>query len=382
MSPTTLTREQRAVLDHLLTGARLTRGELAERTGWSRNTVATRLGELQEQRWVGTGEVAGSGGRPATVFGLNADRAAIFAAAFGASHVRWGLVDLLGGVIASDEHPFRIDSGPEAAQEVARSALERLLGTSGLPRRRLAGAVIGLSSPIDRQARRPINPSAMPGWLDHDVTGRFSAVLDLPVSVENDAKLMATGVHLSLFPDVQDLVFIKVATGLGAGIVSGGVLQHGARGMAGEIGHLPLPGGERGCDCGGVGCIGNYATITGIVQSLRENGVQVSGLADVLARAAAGDREVTRALRQAGRELGEVLAPLLAVVNPEVLVLGGSLVTVGEELLTGMRETLYARAQPHLTTGLRTATVQEHDTAALRGAAAVGLADLLRRASA
>ena len=376
-----LSREQRTVLDHLVDGSPVTRAELAERTGWSRNTVAARLGELERSGWVRTGEVVTSGGRPATVFHLDAGKALLFVAAFGASHVRWGLLDLLGEVVAEQEEAFRIDSGPQAALRATHAAFEELLADSGHRREELAGAVIGLSSPIDVRARRPINPSAMPGWLDYDVAGRFSVGLQLPVVVENDAKLMATGVRSSLFPDVQDMVFIKVATGLGAGIITGGVLQHGARGMAGEIGHLPLPGGRRPCDCGGTGCIGRYATTLGVTESLREAGVEVNGLADIVTRASAGEREVTRVLRQAGRELGEVLAGMLAVVNPEVLALGGSLVNLGEEFLTGMREILYARAQPHLTTGLRTVTVPGHDDAALRGAAAIGLAGLLRRAS-
>lgn len=375
-----LGHEHRRVLEHLARGGEYTRAHLADATGWSRNTVAARLDELQRQNWVRAAEVASSGGRPATLFSLNRARALIFIAGFGHTHVTWGITDLLGNVLAMEGRSLDIAIGPRGAVDAAHEAMTRLLGETHAPSA-VGSVVVGLPSPIHAATRRPINPSVMPGWVDFDVAGAFEASFGLPVSIENDAKLMALGSQLSFFPDAEDLVFVKVATGLGAGVISGGVLQRGMLGMAGELGHLPIGHGDRPCECGNTGCISKYASIGGVLQSLQEAGVAVTDLEGVVRLAAVGHPECMRVLRQTGRHVGEVVAAVLGVVNPEVVVLGGTLASVGNDLLTGMRESLYAMAHPLLTSNLRTLVVLEHDRTAMRGAAAIGLAAYMERLS-
>jgi predicted NBD/HSP70 family sugar kinase len=369
--------EQRRVLEELTRGQSLTRARLAELTGWSRNTVGTRLDELERLGWVTSAEVGSSGGRPATVFSLRHERALIFIAAFGATHVQWGLTDLLGEVLATEDQQFSIGSGPQTAVDSAHLAMARLAKAAGHPLSAVGSVVVGLPSPIHATTRRPINPSVMPGWVDFDVLSAFETAFGLPVSIENDAKLMALGSQLSFFPQVENLVFIKVATGIGAGIISGGVLQRGILGMAGEIGHLPIARGDRQCDCGNSGCVARYAALGGVLHSLRDAGVEAAGIDDIVSLATNGHPETVRVLRQAGRELGEVVAAVLAIVNPEVVILGGTLTSVGNDLLAGMRESLYALAHPSLTSGLRTLVVLEHDRIAMRGAAGIGLEEYI-----
>ena len=376
----TLTAAQKTLLHALADGRPRTRGDLVEHSGWTRNTVATRLEELIGLEWViGNEEPAAGRGRPPGLFTLNAERALVFVASFGHTHATWALTDLLGRTLSSRTEPLDIGVGPDAATMKTRDVAKELFTEARRPAAALGSVVVGLPSPIHSVTRRPINPSVMPGWLGADVLGGFRGALGVPVTVENDAKLMTLGTKIRHFPDVQDLIFIKIATGIGAGIVSGGVLQRGVLGMAGEIGHLRIAASRKPCACGNVGCVGVHVSTGGITDALAESGIAVSGLDDIVALANRGDADCARVLRQAGRQLGEVVAALLATINPEVVALGGLLGSLGDDLLAGMRETLYALAHPSLTSSLHTVALADHEIAAIRGAAHLGLSDILGR---
>lgn len=381
MAPlTTLAPAQKTLLEALADGRPRTRSDLTEVTGWTRNTVAARLDELIDLDWVVANEEPNGGrGRPPGLFTLNADRAAVFVASFGHTRATWAVTDLLGRTLASRTERLDIGIGPEAAMTKTREVAKDLFAGAKRPPSALASVVVGLPSPIHTVTRRPIHPWALPGWTGADVEGGFGRVFGVPVRVENDAKLMAIGARIRHFPDVQDLIFIKVSSGIGAGIYSGGVLQRGVMGMAGEIGHLRIASSDKRCACGNVGCVLVHVSTGGIVDALAESGIEVKDLDDIAALANRGDADCTRALRQAGRHLGEIVASLLASLNPEVVALGGTLGSLGDNLLAGMRESLYAHAHPTLTSSLHTVAFADHEMAAIRGAAHLGLADILSR---
>jgi predicted NBD/HSP70 family sugar kinase len=310
-------------------------------------------------------------------YSIARERALVFVAAFGATHAVWGLCDLSGSILATHGETLHISAGPHGAADAAHAAMTRLLTEAGRTAAEVGAIAIGLPSPIDSSSKRPVNPSAMPGWVDVDVRRLFGDVFGRPVAVENDAKLMALGAHATDWSAVENLVFIKVATGVGAGIISDGRLQAGGRGLAGELGHNPVPGGTRACDCGNVGCIARYASITGVAESLREVGVEVSTLEEITSLVSRGDPTVARVLRQAGRHLGEIVASLLGITNPDEIILGGTLASSSEDLLAGMREVLFAKASPYLTVALQTSVASNHDEVGIRGGAVVALKELL-----
>ncbi len=376
-----LSNEQRRILEVLAHRGSMSRAQLAEATGWSRNTVGSRLSELESLHWLDTAETASSGGRPAVHYSIARDRTLVFSGAFGASHATWGLSDLAGTLLVSEEEPLPISVGAHVAVDSAQSAMSRLVARARRSVDAVGVVVVGLPSPISTTSRRPINPSNMPGWVGVDVRGLFHERFGVPVAIENDAKLMAAGALATDWRATNDLVFIKVATGIGAGIVSAGTLQSGRNGMAGEIGHIPVSSGTRECDCGNIGCVARYSAIAGVLQSLQEAGLDAVTLDDLVALLGDGNALVARVLRQAGRYLGEVVAGLLAATNPEALLLGGTLASVSDELITGMREVLYAKASPALTTDLVTAVIAQHDEIALRGSVVVALSELLDSAT-
>src|SRR4051794_21131548 len=238
-----LSSEQRRILEVLAHRGSMSRAQVAEATGWSRNTVGSRLSELEGLHWVDSAETASSGGRPAIHYSIARDRTLVFTGAFGASHATWGVSDLAGTLLVTEEEPLAISVGAHVAVDAAQSAMSRLVERLRRTVDAVGVVVVGLPSPISPVNRRPINPSNMPGWVGVDGRGLFQERFGVPVAIENDAKLMAAGALATDWHAADDLVFIKVATGIGAGIVSAGTLQSGRNGMAGEIGHIPVSSG-------------------------------------------------------------------------------------------------------------------------------------------
>jgi len=196
----------------------------------------------------------------------------------------------------------------------------------------------------------------MPGWDGVDVAAPLrQAFGDVPVLVDNDVNLMAVGEYWSAWhPTVQDLLFVKVGTGIGSGVVAGGRLQRGAQGTAGDLGHVRLPGSDDAlCRCGGTGCLEAVAGGRALALALSTPERPVRSTREVVEAVRRGDRDATAAVRVAGRRLGEVLAGAVNLLNPAVVVVGGDLAGAAEPLLAGVREVLYERCPPLATRHLR-----------------------------
>jgi glucokinase len=190
------------------------------------------------------------------------------------------------------------------------------------------------------------------------------------VLVDNDVNMMALGEHATEYAGVEHLLFVKVATGIGAGVISGGRLHRGAQGAAGDIGHIQAPGGHTElCRCGNTGCLEAIASATAIAAQLRAAGLPAENSQDVVELVRAGNPAAIQAVRQAGREIGAVLAACVSLLNPSVLVIGGSLSQAGDSLLAGIREAIYARSLPLATTELQVVASRSGQQAAVRGAA-------------
>jgi predicted NBD/HSP70 family sugar kinase len=165
---------------------------------------------------------------------------------------------------------------------------------------------------------------------------------------------MALGEHAVAHPHVEHLLFVKVSTGIGAGIISGGRLHRGAVGAAGDLGHVAAPHApEVLCSCGNLGCLEAVASGPAIVRALAEIGISASSNADIVDLVRGGNIPAAHAVRQAGRTIGEVLATCVSLLNPSVIVIGGSLAGAGESLIAGVREVVYGRSLPLATSNLQ-----------------------------
>ncbi|NUP60383.1 MAG: ROK family protein, partial [Pseudarthrobacter sp.] len=189
------------------------------------------------------------------------------------------------------------------------------------------------------------------------------------VLVDNDVNIMALGEQAAHWPEHGDFFFVKVATGIGSGIISSGELQRGANGTAGDLGHVQVArGGDVLCACGNYGCLEALASGPAVARSLRGYGLDVSKGTDVLRLAADGNLQAIQAVRQAGRDIGEVLATVVNLLNPSVIVVGGSMGETGEHLVAGIREVVYRRSPPLATSHLRISVSRAGSQAAVLGA--------------
>ncbi len=199
----------------------------------------------------------------------------------------------------------------------------RLLAEANLPAEKLIGIGMGLPGPVEFATGRPTSPPIMPGWDGYDVPAHLRRTFDVPILVDNDVNTMVLGEHDMIYPEVSHMMFVKVATGIGASIISDGRLQHGALGAAGDIGHISASAeSTKPCTCGSLGCLESVASGYAIAAQLRERGRDVPHHAALIDLVRAGDLEAMHLVRAAGRTVGSVLASCVNMLNPELIVIG------------------------------------------------------------
>lgn len=355
-----------------------TRSELAQLTGWARSTVSSRLDQLIAAGLVEVGGVASStGGRPPAQVALNPRAGIVLAIDLGATHATVGITDLQARVLNVRHERIDIGRGPTAVLDrclaVAGDILAGPVGPVGPApgRARLCGVGIGVPGPVEHTTGQPVSPPIMPGWDRFDIPGYLRCAHDVPVLVDNDVNILALGEHAISWPAVKDLLFVKVGTGIGAGIIAGGRLQRGASGSAGDLGHVRVPW-IPGSACDVLKVQPDLEDVAGgvaIARTLTAMGAPAASSDDVVRLVHAGVPEAVAAVRQAGREIGEVLAGVVDVLNPSVIVLGGSVARASEHLLAGVREVVYQRSIPLATQDLAILQSEAGATGGVCGAA-------------
>ncbi|MGW9402856.1 ROK family protein [Arthrobacter sp. NPDC055585] len=352
-----------------------TRTELADLVGVARSTIVLRLEALMEIGLVAPVEDAVStGGRPSSRFALNTGNMVVLGVDIGASHLRLGICDLSGSTLAAVTEELQVSAGPETVLDTVAQLGNQLLDETGRTRGDLLAVGVGVPGPVEHRTGRPINPPIMPGWHGFDVPAYLGTHFGVSVVVDNDVNVMSVGEREAAWPDVADLVFLKVATGIGAGIICNGELLRGADGVAGDIGHIRVSGGgDKLCRCGNYGCLEALASGPAVAAKLQEAGLQAQDGRDVVALVNQGNHDAVHAVRQAGRDVGEVLSACLSMINPAVIVIGGSMALTGEHFIAGVREVVYSRTMPLATQHLRIVQSVSGLDAGMRGAAVLAI---------
>lgn len=360
-----------------------TKAELAALTGLARSTVALRVDALLAADLLRpAGEAASTGGRPPARVAFNPRAGLVLAVDLGATHATVAVADLAGVILDARTRTIDISDGPETLLDTILSdgsALLDLLAASGLP---LLGVGIGVPGPVEHSTGRPTNPPIMPGWDRFDVPGYVQRTFDVPVLVDNDVNILALGEQATSWPHVDDLIFVKVSTGIGAGIIAGGQLQRGAQGSAGDMGHVQVPSGSGSArDPGDERDLEALASGSALATALSAQGHDAQSVSHVVDLVRAGNAAAIEATRQAGRDVGEVLATVVNLLNPSIIVLGGSIARAGEHLLAGVREVVYRRSIPLATQHLAIVQSQAGDRAAVLGAAIMVAREVLSPAN-
>ncbi|MET9898213.1 ROK family protein [Streptomyces sp. NPDC006446] len=371
------------LLELVRSGRATTRGALQRATGLSRATVGQRLDRLFRAGWLreGAGGPVDSplGGRPSITLEFDDEHAVVLAADLDTRHGRAAVLTLTGEILAEHGGPLVIDDGPEAVLGELGRWFAELLEKSGQRADAVCGIGLAVPGPVDSDTGRVVQPPIMPGWDGYDIRGRLgrafaehagtgAGTADVPVLVDNDANLMAYGEQRVGYPDCSAFALVKVSTGIGAGMVVGGTVYRGIDGGAGDIGHIRV-GADALCRCGSYGCLAAVASGGAVARRLAESGVPAASGSDVRDLLAAGHPEAMALAREAGRQVGDVLATVVTLLNPGVLMIAGDL--AGTPFLTGVRELLYQRALPRSTAHLDVVTSRLGERAGLVGAGAM-----------
>jgi glucokinase-like ROK family protein len=351
------------VLDEVRLGRSRSRSELVERTGLGRAIVAQRVGELLERGLVVEGDVGPStGGRPPRQLAFRARAGHVLVADLGATSIDVAVTDLDGRILGHHDEPARIEAGPDACLDRVDELFDLLLRTTQAAPGSLWGVGIGVPGPVEFQTGRPISPPIMPGWDGYPIRERFAARYAAPVWVDNDVNVLALGEWRSgVAAGHEDVVVVKIGTGIGAGIISGGRLHRGAQGSAGDVGHIQIVDDTSVvCRCGNIGCLealaggeaigrgGAAAALGGRSARLRTALDQRGEVTaeDVARGASFGDPVAVALLQDAGRRVGSMLASVVNFFNPSLIVIGGGVANSPDLLLASIRETVYRRSLP------------------------------------
>jgi len=326
------------------------RSDLARMTGLSRTTVGSLVADLQARGLV-VEDVDGNRqpgrGRPPIVLRLDRSAGVAVGIDFDHDRVRVALADLSSTVLGEDITEIDVDHSADEAIDAAVEMVDALRLAAGVDVDQLVGAGIGLPGPIDRRSGAVGSAVILPGWAGLPARETLSRRLGLGVQVDNDANLGALAeVSFGAGRGLADIVYVRLGSGLGAGLVIGGRLHHGTAGLAGEIGHVQVTQNGALCRCGNRGCLETVASEGAIRTLLRPGREDDLTRRELLELVAAGDFGATRVVNDAGRAVGRVLADLCNAVNPEAIVVGGELSEAGEPLLGGIREAIDRYALP------------------------------------
>src|SRR5438132_1927211 len=258
-------------------------------------------------------------------------------------------------------------------------AVKEALAEDGTPARRVRGVGIGLPGPVDPAAGLVISPGNLPGFKNVPLNRILTRATGIPSFLHHDAHLAALGEHQrGAARGASEVIYVTVSTGIGAGLILHGELYAGAHGIAGEIGHIVVQRDGPLCTCGNRGCVEAIASGTGIARAARELGPQTPtsllhrleapSAVDVERAARAGDPLAISILDKAGSYLGIAMGTLVNLFNPQLIVLGGSVLKAGAPLLTPMRRSMVASSWKAARRGLRIVRPALGDDAGLIGA--------------
>ncbi|MGI8422056.1 MAG: ROK family protein [Gaiellaceae bacterium] len=373
------------VVDALRQRGSASRAELARVTGLSRTTVTTLVADLQSRGLLVEDDAVelNGRGRPPTLLRLNASAGAALGVDFGHQHIRVAVADMSSTVLAERSIGLDVDADAATALDAAASMTEEVLAEAGVELGQLVGAGMGVPGPLDRRTGTIGSTIILPGWTGLNAAEELARRLGLRVEVDNDANLGALAeASRGAAQAIPDVVYVKLATGVGAGLVLGGRLHHGATGIAGELGHIQVQPGGAVCRCGNRGCLQSVASVPAVLASLRpEHGDEITlgGLLDLIE---GGDLGARRVVNDAGRTVGRLLADLCNHLNPGAIVVGGDLSAAGEPLLSGIREAIDRYALPNAAEAVEVKAGVLGERAGVLGALALVIGDTDRLRSA
>lgn len=389
--PLVVSRLEKELLFSIRKQGEITKPALVENLPYSRSKINGGINSLLKKNYI---KVNGSsdytGGRRSVKFSINGDLGLVAGFDIGATSIDLALTDLAGQVHARYAEPADIRLGPKVIIDRACQLLEKIISEHNLDKHSLYGIGIGVPGPVDFKNGFVISPPIMPGWdgypIIEEVHKKFAGV---QVVIDNDVNVMAIGERSRDAGErTRNLIFIKIGTGIGAGIICNGEIYRGNDGCAGDIGHISVRKDGPLCHCGNRGCLEAMAAGPAIADRaqkaveqgkssilekyLTRNGGKLTA-EDVGNAAREGDILSIEVIRESGQMIGEVVASLVNFYNPKTIYIGGGVSNIGNLLLSSIRTVVFTRSTPLATRNLRIDFSPSGQDAGVTGAFALAI---------
>jgi glucokinase-like ROK family protein len=385
---------QAEIMDRVRAETRpVSRARLIEALDSSRGKISSEVARLVEKGLLAEKGLAQSyGGRRSSLLGIPPSAGLIAAVDIGATSIDVALTTLGGELLARRGEPADVRDGPLPTLDRVKLLLSELLDEQAANARDVLAIGVGVPGPVEQASGLLTVPPIMPGWDRFPIREAFAGEYAAPVFVDNDVNVMALGEHWGgVAKGVDDMIFVKIGTGIGSGIIIGGRLHRGTQGCAGDFGHICVDPAGPLCSCGNAGCLEAMAAAPAIVLQaercaregespllmalLREKGELT--MKDVGEAARRGDYCALTIVRKSGRLIGQTLASAVNVLNPSMIVIGGGVSRVGNALLAEVRSAIYQRSLPLATRNLPRDMSALDDVAGVVGASAMAAGEVL-----
>lgn len=388
------------VLRALSEESALSRAELVELTGLARATVGSVIDDLidaglvrkmteadapgartgRSQSAVASAASAARTGRPPQLLSLEPRAAYAAGLDIGHDHVRAVLTDLVGTVLWDGSVQLDVDGDPESALSSAATLLDRAIDEVGAERERILGLGLGIACPVDKTTGALHADGIMPGWIGMRPAQELGRRTGLPVRIINDANAgVLAERRFGAARNCVNVVYLRLSSGIGAGVMCDGRMLLGHGGLAGELGHVTVEANGVVCRCGNRGCLETVASPPAVAALLTRSWGRPVSPEELPELLQTGDRGTLRAIEDAGDAVGRALAFTVMLLNPELIVVGGDLASAGDVLFDPMRRSLARNTMDSHAQPLRIVPGSLGDSAGVRGAAALVLASAPER---
>ena len=349
---------------------RISRTEISNITGWSKAKASQEIRSLVNKGYlVETGEGVSQGGRKPRLLRINDQLGYIAGIDIGATSLDIALADVTGSILQRCSEPTDVKWAAETVFGRCSELLLDLLRSQGATPDQMLGIGIGVPGPVDFARGVLVAPPLMPEWENYPIRDFFKKTFPFAfVVVDNDVNIMALGEQRAGDgAGIDHFIFVKIGTGIGAGIISNGKIHRGSDGSAGDIGHICVDKNGPLCACGNKGCLeamtagpsimarATEAIRNGTSPLLRQIAASHAGVIrpeDVNAACREGDQAALDIIRDSGQMIGDVLASLVNFFNPSHIFIGGGIANFGNHLLVAIRRAVLHRSLPLATTHL------------------------------
>lgn len=387
----TLPLQQYKVVDLMRSTGGLSRSDLARQLGYSRATITGLVKDLIDRTIIREiADAESTGGRPARILDFNASFAYVIGVDMGATSVDIALADFRGELLLRHRESIDVKQGPDPVLDRVAAIMQDLIQQAKIPNDKVRSIGIGVPGPVDFLNGVLSMPPIMPGWERYPIRTKIQETFPLAtVVVDNDVNVMALGeLRSGVGKGVDNFIFVKVGTGIGAGIIVDGGIYRGSNGCAGDIGHIQADRNGPICHCGNVGCVEAMASGSALARQAMQ--AAQSGRSPILAEylaagvtsltaehigmaAHAGDKVAMELIKTSGTLIGEVLAGVVNFFNPSLILIGGGVANIGTQFLSTIRRGILSRSLPLSTQHLRIDYSPMGEDAGVIGAVALAI---------